>query len=113
MDARSCDEIALLNNADAPVPDPPSLERESDVSHDGGDDKDSEGSGSGGEGRGGRGRGGAGAQSGVDPEAVDRISKLLLMIPVDLEELRNIAWGKGGYQVRLRSVGWDDAALCC
>ena len=32
--------------------------------------------------------------------AIETIQRLLLMIPVDLEKLRNMAWEKGGYQVR-------------
>lgn len=32
-------------------------------------------------------------------EVVGAIGKLLLMIPVDIEKLRNMAWERGGYQV--------------
>ena len=32
--------------------------------------------------------------------AIETIQNLLLMIPVDLEKLRNQAWEKGGYQVK-------------
>ncbi len=35
-----------------------------------------------------------------DPAAIETIQNLLLMVPVDLEKLRNLAWEKGGYQVR-------------
>lgn len=38
-----------------------------------------------------------------DPAAIETIKNLLLMVPVDLEKLRNLAWEKGGYQV---GVGW-------
>jgi len=34
-----------------------------------------------------------------DPAAIEKIQNLLLMVPVDLEKLRNLAWEKGGYQV--------------
>lgn len=42
--------------------------------------------------------GGAGGAG--NAAAIETIQKLLLMIPVDLEKLRNLAWEKGGYQVR-------------
>lgn len=36
-----------------------------------------------------------------DPVSIETIQNLLLMVPVDLEKLRNLAWEKGGYQVRV------------
>ncbi|CAM9833663.1 unnamed protein product [Pylaiella littoralis] len=52
----------------------------------------------------GYGKGGGRTRKG-DPAAVETIQKLLRMVPVDLEKLRNLAWEKGGYQtdeVRLK-----------
>lgn len=46
-----------------------------------------------------RGKDGGGGGAG-NAAAIETIQKLLLMIPVDLEKLRNLAWEKGGYQVR-------------
>lgn len=46
-----------------------------------------------------RGKGG-GAGGAGNAAAIETIQKLLLMIPVDLEKLRNLSWEKGGYQVR-------------
>lgn len=34
-----------------------------------------------------------------DTATIESIQNLLLMVPVDLEKLRNLAWEKGGYQV--------------
>lgn len=52
----------------------------------------------------GHGKGGRGGSQ-VNSAAVDTIQNLLLMVPVDLEKLRNLAWEKGGYQVWC-SVVW-------
>lgn len=45
--------------------------------------------------------GGAGGSPGV----VEAIGNLLLLIPVDVEKLRNMAWENGGYQVRVEGRG--------
>eukprot|EP00752_Nemacystus_decipiens_P009013 g8046.t1 len=50
--------------------------------------------------------GGGGGVAG-DPVAIEAIQNLLLMVPVDLEKLRNLAWEKGGYQTdKVRLKAW-------
>lgn len=49
----------------------------------------------------------AGVGSAGDPAAIESIQNLLLMVPVDLEKLRNLAWEKRGYQVWLGVGGWS------
>lgn len=51
---------------------------------------------------------GAGGGLAGDPAAIESIQNLLLMVPVDLEKLRNLAWDKGGYQVRF----WCERSEC-
>ncbi|CAM9188904.1 unnamed protein product [Ectocarpus fasciculatus] len=49
--------------------------------------------------------GGAGCED--DPVSIETIQNLLLMVPVDLEKLRNLAWEKGGYQTdEVRMKAW-------
>lgn len=47
----------------------------------------------------GGGGGSCGGGGGGDHAVMDAIGNLLLMIPVDVEKLRNMAWENGGYQV--------------
>lgn len=48
-----------------------------------------------------------------DPAAIESIQNLLLMVPVDLEKLRNLAWEKGGYQVWFGAGGGVLFKCCC
>lgn len=53
--------------------------------------------------------GGGGCEG--DPVSIETIQNLLLMVPVDLEKLRNLAWEKGGYQVRFVGDGGRQRSL--